>query len=161
MRINPSRFPSKKTPTFEPMLKSHIHFYFQDVQIPLGERTRLKTFIQKLLSKHGREILQLNYIFCTDPFLRKLNKTHLGHDYFTDIVTFDLSENPRELEAEIYISIDRVRDNAKSYQTTLKEELHRVIFHGALHLCGFSDKTPPEREIMEKQENQCLIRYST
>lgn len=141
------------------MPKSNIHFYFQDVQITIRERTRLKTFIQELLSKHGRKILQLNYIFCTDPFLRKINKTHLGHDYFTDIITFDLSEIPKELQSEIYISIDRVRDNAKSYQTTIKEELHRVIFHGALHLCGFGDKSSFEKAKMRIQEDKALKAY--
>lgn len=143
------------------MSASNIHFFFEGTRITLPERQRLKAFLSKLLYKYGKEIVHLNYVFCSDPALRKINKEHLGHDYFTDIVTFDLSENPGKLQAEIYISVDRVRDNARTYHTTLRNELHRVIFHGALHLCGFRDKTKQERVKMQAMENQCINHYST
>lgn len=149
------------SPTFVDMPLPNIHFYFQDTMVSLAERTRLKIFIQKLLQKHGRRIVQLNYIFCTDQALRKINKTHLNHNYFTDIVSFDLSKTKKDLEAEIYISVDRVRENAKTYDTTIRKELHRVIFHGILHLCGYQDKLPEQQIKMRKLEEKYLTNYFT
>jgi rRNA maturation RNase YbeY len=90
----------------------------------------------------------------------EINKTYLSHNYHTDIITFDLSENTQDIQAEIYISIDRVRDNAKTLKTTVKEELHRVIFHGVLHLCGYKDKTKSSQAEMRKAEDYYLQKYS-
>ena len=88
-----------------------------------------------------------------------MNQNFLDHDSFTDIITFDLSESKQELQGEIYISIERVKENAKLYKTTFADELHRVIFHGVLHLCGFKDKTPKDQKIMRENEDYCLEHY--
>lgn len=137
----------------------NIHFFFQGTRITLSDRTRLKTFIHKLLQGEGKKLVSLNYIFCTDQALLKINQEHLGHDFYTDIITFELSENRNEIVAEIYISVDRVKENANTLGIPLKHELLRVMFHGALHLCGFKDKKPTEIKKMRKMEDQWLTRF--
>lgn len=102
----------------------------------------------------------LNYIFCTDRQLLEINRQYLKHDYYTDIITFELSGPTDPIEGEIYISIDRVKENARILKEKLNKELHRVIFHGALHLCGYSDKSKKEILKMRKMEDQCLLNYS-
>lgn len=136
-----------------------IHFFFENTRIELKDRNRLKTFILKQIRSAGKKLETLNYVFCTDPALKKMNQQHLGHNYFTDIISFDLSENPKTIQAEIYISIDRVRENAKAFKTTLKRELHRVVFHGVLHLLGYKDKSRSERQEMREMEEQWLGIY--
>ena len=89
----------------------------------------------------------------------EMNRRFLKHDYYTDIISFSLSETARQIEGEIYISIDRVRENAQKRQLTLHEELHRVIFHGALHLCGYKDKSEKEKKVMTEAENKYLKSY--
>lgn len=103
--------------------------------------------------------MELSYVFCTDEYLLTINRDFLQHDYYTDIITFELSEPGQPVMGEIYISIDRVRDNAKIHQESFQRELHRVIFHGALHLCGYRDKTKKEQEEMRRKENEYLKRY--
>lgn len=138
---------------------SQIHFFTQNITLPLRERNRLKPFLSNLAKQEGKRLDSLNYIFCTDKALLAINKEYLNHDFYTDIITFDLSETPGQLSGEIYISIDRVRDNAKTQGTTIKEELHRVIFHGLLHLCGYKDKKPGEIRVMREKEEYYLRRY--
>ncbi len=84
---------------------------------------------------------ELQYIFCSDAYLLDINREYLQHDFFTDIITFDLSEKGQPINAEIYISVERVRDNAANYNSSFRKEIHRVIFHGVLHLCGYKDKS--------------------
>jgi rRNA maturation RNase YbeY len=137
----------------------NINFFFQGTKPALSNRTSLKIFLADLFERKRRQVKLLNYIFVTDPVLRKINKDHLGHDYFTDIVTFDLSPSKKDLEAEIYISVDRVKENAKTYRVSFKEELHRVIFHGALHLLGYKDKSVPEKKRMRAEEEKLIELY--
>ncbi len=118
----------------------------------------MKKFIESLFKREGRKLGSINYIFCSDKRLLEINQQFLSHDYYTDIITFDLSESDAVL-AEIYISIDRVRDNSKTLGSSLKSELHRVIFHGALHLCGYGDKTKKQEEEMRAKENLYLNKY--
>jgi probable rRNA maturation factor len=137
-----------------------ISFFFPEKKVPaLKERTRLKGFINKLFQKEGFKLNSLNYIFCSDDYLLTLNQQHLQHDYYTDILTFDLSHTKKEIEGEIYISIDRVRDNAENHDKTFNNELHRVIFHGALHLCGYKDKTKEQEKKMRGKEDEWLALY--
>lgn len=103
--------------------------------------------------------IDITYVFCTDDALLKKNIAFLNHDTLTDIITFDLSEDEEKLLAEIYISIERVRENALLFDVSYKQELHRVIFHGMLHLCGFKDKTDKESGEMRLQESACLQQY--
>ncbi len=103
----------------------------------------------------------LNIIFCSDEYLLNMNKDFLQHDYYTDIITFELSEkNAPSIQAELYISLDRVTDNATQLQVSIKQELHRVIFHGLLHLLGFKDKTKKDQDQMRSMEEQFLFDYS-
>ena len=104
-------------------------------------------------------LYSLNYIFCTDKQLLEINKQYLKHDFYTDIITFELSPKKQPIEGEIYISIDRVKDNAWSLGETQYSELHRVIFHGALHLCGYKDKNKTELQEMRKTETKYLAQY--
>jgi probable rRNA maturation factor len=136
-----------------------IHFFFQSGSVSLRNRTRLKSFILKLFQQEGMKLTSLNYIFCSDKFLLDINRQYLKHDFYTDIVTFDLSSQKNTIEAEIYISLDRVRDNAKTFGTTIDRELHRVIFHGALHLCGYRDKSKAEVRQMRTKEEYYLSKY--
>lgn len=130
-----------------------ISFFYQQKKVPLAERTRLKIFIQKLFISEKKKLGSLSYIFCTDKYLLKINKDYLGHDYYTDIITFDISDSDEYIQAEIYISAERVWDNAQKFGISFKSELHRVIFHGALHLCGYGDKTKVEKEKMRRKED--------
>ncbi|MCX6319116.1 MAG: rRNA maturation RNase YbeY [Bacteroidetes bacterium] len=134
---------------------SKVCFFFQGVQISLRERTLLKRFIESIFKKEGKRLESLNYIFCSDNALLDINRQYLSHDYYTDIITFDLSASD-QIQGEIYLSTDRVRDNAKSLCVTVQEELHRVIFHGVLHLCGYGDKKPAEERKMRERENHYL-----
>lgn len=125
----------------------------------LTRRTELKAFINKLFKKEGLRLASLDYIFCSDDYLLKINQDFLKHDYYTDIITFDLTEQDQSISGEIYISIDRVKDNAIQQGTSFKEELHRVVFHGALHLCGYKDKSKKDKLAMTKKEDYYLSRF--
>ncbi len=113
-----------------------------------------------IFKKENRKLNNLSVVFCSDSYLLKINQTYLHHDYYTDIITFNLSQAGSDaIDGEIYISIDRVRDNAKALQVTIKQELHRVIFHGSLHLCGYKDKKPADIALMRKKEDYYLNSY--
>jgi len=136
-----------------------ISFNKADANATLANRVALKSFIEKKVKKEGYSIDSLTYVFCSDKYLLKINKDFLSHDYYTDIISFDLSDVPRQLIGEVYISVDRVKDNAKTHGTSLKEELHRVIFHGALHFCGYKDKKPSDAKKMREMEDRWLAAY--
>jgi probable rRNA maturation factor len=136
-------------------------FYDHDVKSRLADKRKLSAFLDQLVAQHGDKSKKtsLNYIFCNDEFLLDINKQYLNHNTLTDIITFDLSGEPAELVGEIYVSVDRVKENAVKFETTYIDELHRVIFHGALHLCGFKDKKEADQKVMRKMENKCLADY--
>jgi rRNA maturation RNase YbeY len=136
-----------------------ISFNKADKNATLANRTALKAFIEKAIKKEGLHIETLQYIFCSDKYILGINKSYLQHDYYTDIISFDLSETRGKLIGEVYISIERVKDNAKTHKTSLKEELLRVIFHGALHFCGYKDKKPADIKKMRAQEDKWLKSY--
>ena len=136
-----------------------ICFFFQEVKVNLTNRTQLKNYIQSIFKKEGEKVESINYIFCTDKALLEINRQYLSHDYYTDIITFDLSETPA-VRAEIFISVDRVKENALQLGVSFKSELHRVIFHGVLHLCEYKDKTNAEKKIMREKEELYLKKYS-
>ena len=135
-----------------------IQFNFLE-PVSLKDRTRLRQFLVSLFKKEGKKLGDLQYIFCSDDYLLDINRQYLNHDYYTDIITFDLSEKGHPINAEIYISVDRVQDNAREYGNSIKKELHRVIFHGALHLCGYKDKTAAQQKEMRQMEEQYLSKY--
>lgn len=138
--------------------KSKVCFFFQNVKASMTNRTYLKNYIRTIFKKECKELESLNYIFCTDNTLLEINRKYLKHDFYTDIITFNLSETSA-IRAEIYISIDRVRENARKLGVSFKSELHRVIFHGALHLCGYKDKKKEEKVKMRGKEDFYLALY--
>lgn len=138
----------------------HVHFFNADKRVTLINRNSLKAFLTALLNKEGdRELECLSYIFCSDNYLLEINRHFLQHDFYTDILTFDLSSDKGTLSAEVYISVDRVKENAQNIGVPFNKELHRVIFHGALHLCGFKDKTKPQKVIMRQMEDHYIESY--
>jgi probable rRNA maturation factor len=141
-------------------VKTRIHFFFQSKKISLTERTKLKAFLTIIFQKECRNLKNLSYIFCSDKYLLKINQDYLKHNFYTDIITFNLSEDKR-IDGEIYISADRVKENAKSLKITLKQELLRVIIHGVLHLCDYSDKTILQKKRIRNKEDEYLLLYSS
>ena len=139
-------------------LKSKVTFFFER-KTALLHRKKLKNFIEMMFNREGKELRSLNYVFCSDSKLFSINKQYLNHDYYTDIITFDLSKKKMPIEGEVYISVDRVKDNAVLYNETFQKELHRVIFHGVLHLCGFGDKNKRESIKMREMELKYLKMY--
>lgn len=138
-------------------MEETIGFFTADIDFQLDNKVELGLWIQEIVHQAEREIDSLAYIFCTDPYLLELNKTHLDHDYFTDILTFPYSDpSAKRIESEIYISIDRVRDNAGSMQISFIDELHRVMIHGILHLLGHDDHGDQAQESMRTLEDQAL-----
>jgi rRNA maturation RNase YbeY len=138
--------------------KSKVCFFFQGVNVGLAKRTQLKRYIQSIFKKEGKKLTSINYIFCTDKVLLGINRQFLAHDFYTDIITFDLSDSD-SVQAEVYISIDRIKDNATQLGISFKSELHRVIFHGVLHLCGYKDKSKEQIHIIRGKEDFYLAEY--
>jgi rRNA maturation RNase YbeY len=136
-----------------------INFIPHEVKVNLKNKTKLKAFINERFTKEGQQLKNLQYVFCSDEYLLEINKQFLQHDTFTDIVTFELGTEPGVTEGEIYISVDRVRENAIKFEVSEEQELHRVIFHGALHLCGYKDKSKEQSTTMRKKENEYLELY--
>lgn len=133
-----------------------VHFSYADRKLSYSKKTNLKLFVESILKKEKKQLATIRYIFCSDDFLLDINRRSLNHDYYTDIITFDLSEPNLPIESEIYISIDRVKDNAKTNHVSFENELCRVIFHGALHLCGYKDKKKGDVLIMRQKEEYYL-----
>jgi probable rRNA maturation factor len=141
-----------------PATNAKIQFHILQ-PISLEERNRLKQFLITLFKKEKKPLAELRYIFCSDRRLLEINRQFLQHDFYTDIITFPLSDPGQPITGEIYISIDRVRDNAREFGSSVKKELHRVIFHGALHLCGYKDKSLGEEKLMRKMEDKYLTLF--
>jgi len=136
-----------------------VSFQKADIGFKLPAKTDLKNFIGSSFEKEANKKLSVAYIFCSDEYLLRINQDFLQHDYYTDIITFPLTETDRMVEAEIYISIDRVRENALKLKLPFEQELHRVIFHGVLHLIGYKDKTAAQREQMRKAEEKWIREF--
>lgn len=136
-----------------------IQFTSHEVKDYLKGKRTLKLFLSDLFAAEGQGLQSLHYIFCSDAYLLEINKQFLQHDTYTDIVTFEMGEDPSVTEGEIYISIDRVLENAEKFQVPVAHELHRVIFHGALHLCGFKDKSKKDAALMRSKEDEYLEKY--
>ena len=133
-----------------------VKFYLADIKFVLNHKRQLKKSIEFLFSDQNKDLKSLTYVFTSDEYLLKINQDFLKHDYFTDVITFTLSAEKDKIEGEVYISIDRVKDNAKQLTTDFLSELHRVMIHGALHLCGHKDKSKKEEMTMRKLEEKYL-----
>ena len=130
------------------------------VPVSLKQRRPLKLFISYLFKKEKKKLQSLDIIFCSDDYLLEINKKHLQHNFYTDIITFDLSDSLNSgIIGELYISTDRVRDNATTLNVSFKTELLRVIFHGALHLCSYKDKKTNDIKIIRQKEDEYLNIY--
>jgi probable rRNA maturation factor len=136
-----------------------INFILHETFLNVGERKRLKSYIESLFIRKEKKLSLLTYIFCSDQYLLSINREFLNHDDFTDIITFCLSEPTQPIIGEIYISADRIRENAQILGVSTRHELHRVIFHGALHLCGYKDKRPRDKARMTQEEDMNLALY--
>lgn len=136
-----------------------IYFIYNERKPSRIKIKKLKTTITKIFEKANKNIGTVNYIFCSDDYLLNLNKQFLNHDTYTDIITFNLSNSKSTVDAEIYISLDRVKDNAVFLKTTLESETARVVLHGALHLCGYKDKTKAAKITMRAKEEEFLQLY--
>jgi probable rRNA maturation factor len=137
-----------------------IRFFFNKVQFTLRDRTKLKQFIKSIFKLEREKIGTLSYIFSTEEHLFALNEKYLKHNYKTDILTFPITKGDF-IHAEIYISIKQVKENSKVYNISFKEELLRVIFHGALHLCGYKDKNKSQQNLMHQMEDYYLALYQS
>jgi rRNA maturation RNase YbeY len=138
-----------------------ISFNNNGINPDLKDKAILKIFLEFIFEEEMVDFQKISYIFCTDEYLHKLNMEYLHHDTLTDILTFTLSETSLPIISEIYISVERVKENSRILKTNYEEELHRVIIHGILHLCGFSDHTPQLKEEMRNKENYYLNKYKS
>ena len=132
-----------------------IFYTTENVKLPKLEKRKTNAWIKSVADKYDKKIGEIAYIFCDDAKILEVNKTYLQHDYFTDIITFDYCEGV-VLNGDIFISLDTVRTNAQEFGVTFENELHRILIHGILHLCGQEDKTPEARLEMTRKENEAL-----
>ena len=133
-----------------------VSFHSELTSFKLKDKNKLKKWLHAVALRHGGKISAIQYIFCDDAFLLDINKQYLNHDTLTDIITFRYSEHPEPLESDIYISVERVKENALQLSVPFENELHRVMVHGVLHLLGFKDKTAKEKGLMRGEEDFCL-----
>jgi probable rRNA maturation factor len=134
-----------------------IVFFNEDINFKFQGKNKFKAWLKKVADKEGFSINNLNYIFCSDDYLHKINLEYLDHDTYTDIITFDNSEDESTIEGDIFISIDRVRENSQTLNTVFEEEVKRVIVHGLLHLCGYDDHTPEDKAEMRRLESEYIL----
>lgn len=138
-----------------------IHFYNQDCNYLPPKRLALRRWIEEVIALEGYSVGEINYVFCSSAFHRQMNIDFIGHDYFTDVITFDYSDLRGEgvVSGDIFIDVDTVRDNARIYGATALHEMRRVVVHGLLHLCGQKDKTPRAEKQMHKKEDKYLAKF--
>lgn len=140
-----------------------ICFFSEDITFNLRSKLLVKKWLKQVAAENGYTVGDINYIFCSDAYLLEMNKQYLGHDYYTDIITFDNRENPesKKVDGDIFISIDTVRANGEEYGEGFVRELHRVMAHGLLHLTGYDDGTEAEQKQMRQAENAALATLAT
>jgi len=136
----------------------NIEFYNEDVVLPHLDTERVKKWLLFIAEKHEKEVGEISYIFCSDSYLLEVNRQYLDHDYLTDIITFDYTEE-NTVSGDVFISTDRVTENAVEFNVSYDEELLRVISHGILHLIGFNDKNEADQEVMTQKENESILDY--
>ncbi|WP_026955985.1 rRNA maturation RNase YbeY [Algoriphagus vanfongensis] len=136
-----------------------IHFFSEEIPFQLKQKNNRKKWLKEIAQGEKFIIQDLNYIFCSDEYLHQINVEYLDHDTYTDIITFDNSEEENELEGDIFISIDRVKENASKHGASIEEELSRVISHGLYHLIGYKDKKKSEAELMRSKEEFAINLY--
>jgi probable rRNA maturation factor len=133
-----------------------INFFSQDISFILLKPRKISSWIKTVIKSEGHTLEALNFIFCSDERLLEINRQYLNHKTYTDIITFDTSEHNGKIEGDIFVSIERVKENAMKLNIPFQDELHRVIIHGVLHLLGYSDKTASQTKEMRKKEDAYL-----
>lgn len=133
-----------------------ISYHTVQVAFPPIKRRETSQWVKTVADRHGKRVGEIAYIFCNDEEILRVNREYLDHDYYTDIISFDYTEENR-ISGDLFISLDTVRTNAEKYHTSYDEELKRVIIHGVLHLCGFKDKTDEDEKLMREKENEALL----
>ena len=140
-------------PEFKELSEAPIQFHFEGIEYDLPDAENLIFWIQKTIESEAFQLQSLHFIFCKDDYLYKINRKFLNHDTLTDVITFPYSKKKNLIEGDIYISLERIKENANKYAVTFMQELKRVMIHGVLHLCGYGDKKKKEKIIMRKKEN--------
>jgi probable rRNA maturation factor len=135
-----------------------INFFEEDISYKLKDKIKVKRWITETIKAEGYKLDELNYIFCSDAYLLQINQQYLNHDTFTDIVTFDNSEEEGVITSDIFISVPRTQENAEKFKVSPTDELHRVLIHGALHLLGYKDKKPADKQKMTEKEDYYLAK---
>ena len=135
-----------------------IQFCIEDITFSLKEKLKHKAWLNEVAKQEGKKILELSYVFCSDEYLLQINQEYLNHDTLTDIVTFDNSEDPKKIEGDVFISIDRVKENGEKLGTS-ETELERVMVHGLLHLLGYKDKKKEDKALMTEKEDFYIKQY--
>ncbi|MRX47562.1 rRNA maturation RNase YbeY [Pedobacter puniceum] len=140
------------------MKKLPINFFEEDTTYDLKHKNAVRNWINTTIEEEKHQLQELNFIFCSDTYLLSINQQYLNHDTFTDIITFDNSEEKGIIYGDIFISIDRIKENAKTFKVAVSDELHRVIIHGTLHLLGYPDKKKEEKAKMTEMEDFYLAK---
>ncbi len=141
-----------------PELKGELIFQYENIEFSLEKEEGIRQWLKKIIAEEQAELHSITYIFCSDEYLHQVNVEYLNHDTYTDIITFPYSDD--YLESDIFISIDRVKDNAQKFDVSFQQELLRVMIHGVLHLCGYGDKTDEEKKIMREKEEHAVAQYN-
>ncbi|MEL6539183.1 MAG: rRNA maturation RNase YbeY [Bacteroidota bacterium] len=143
------------------MNSSIVRFFVEDIAFTPPAIAIITPWVQQVVQQANHTLGPLSFIFCSDRYLHEKNVQYLQHDTLTDVITFDYAEEPKTVTGDIYISVERVRENAVTYQLSFEQELSTVMIHGVLHLLGYSDKTPEEQAIMQAQESACVALLRT
>lgn len=136
----------------------NIYYFSEKISFRLRQKKKISTWLQMVLKEEGYTLLQLNFIFCSDSYLHAQNITYLGHDTLTDVITFSYATEAKTILGDVYISLERVKENAKAYKRNMLEELYMVMVHGLLHLLSYNDQTAEEQLVMRKKEDFYLKR---
>lgn len=128
-----------------------IHFFAEEIETPAFDQDSFRSWLEKVAKTEDRAVENISYVFCSDDYLLEINKEHLNHDYYTDIITFPLNDDP--IVSDIYISVDRVKENAQNFDVPFEKELKRVLVHGLLHMLGYNDKDDEQQSIMRAKED--------
>jgi probable rRNA maturation factor len=143
------------------MPKSVIHYFTEDISFNLKQKTIIKNWLKETITAEGYVLQELNFIFCSDAYLLDMNQQYLNHDTYTDVITFDNSEVLKTIIGDVFISIDRIRENAAAFSRDFHDELCRVMVHGTLHLLGYTDKTKTSKSQMTLKEDQYLAKLAS
>lgn len=141
-------------------MASKINFIIEEIDFNLKHKLKIKKWLTKIIINHEFKLSELNFIFCSDEYLLKINIEYLDHNTLTDIISFDNSEDEKTIEGDIFISVDRVKENAETFKVSFENELLRVLSHGTLHLLGFKDKNPKDKKQMTAKEDESLVLWN-